>query len=71
MDQSQIERIVHHVLAEELGEKNPNTEASNSEISPILKEIRSSVQEKISNNTSKNSSSLLENIKNDVEKSMN
>ncbi|WP_373842337.1 hypothetical protein [Limosilactobacillus sp.] len=71
MDQSKLEAMVKNILSEELGKQNNATDDSG--ISPLLKDIRDSVQAKITNGPVEdgNSSSLLENIKNDVEKSIN
>ena len=68
MNQLQIEKIVRKVLAEELGEHPVNTDNN---ISPLLKEIRDSVQEKMGEKESNSISSTIEDIKIDVEKSMN
>lgn len=71
MDQSKIEAIVKNILSEELEKQNTVTDDSG--ISPLLKDIRDSVQAKITNYSVNGgaSSSLLESIKNDVEKSIN
>ncbi|MFT8908734.1 MAG: hypothetical protein ABF908_07825 [Lentilactobacillus diolivorans] len=65
MDQARIEEMVRSVLAEETNNK---VDKNNDNISPLLKDLRDSVQEKIKDHSSDdNVSSLLENVKKDVE----
>lgn len=70
MDQSKIEEIVQRVLSEELGKRSTIADDSD-DISPLLKELRDTVKDKIAGCAEDNTgSSLLEDIKNDVEKSI-
>ena len=65
MDQARIEEMVRSVLAEETNNK---VDKNNDNISPLLKDLRDSVQEKIKDHSSDdNVSSLLESVKKDVE----
>ena len=65
MDQARIEEMVRSVLAEETNNK---VDKNNDNISPLLKDLRDSVQEKIKDHsTDDNVSSLLESVKKDVE----
>lgn len=75
MDQGKIESIIRNVLAQEIGSTGGagHTRVQNSmhkdEISPLLKDLRNSVQLKIRGESEDaDNSPLLESIKREVEK---